>query len=115
MKITKELFKLQDNDYAAFPVLDYEVEDTHVLCLHSGGGIYHEDADVGMLYGPYGAHYGIELKVFVDFGLSSDTGCVYEHEFVSELVVMGLNGVSGGTCYRSDYVAVFTKKCIGEG
>ena len=86
----------------------------HVLSLHSGGGVYHQYADVGMLYGAYRAHHRVELEVFAHLGLAPDSGGVDQHEFIAELVVVGLDRVPRRTCHGGDYVPVFAEQGVGE-
>lgn len=66
----------------------YEVEDVHVLSLHTAVRIDHHDADVTMLDSSDGTHDRIELEVFVYSVFLSDAGRVHEYELVSELVVI---------------------------
>ena len=77
-----------DHDDAALAVPLDEIEDVHVLGLHSGGGVNHHYADVAVLDGPDGTHHGIEFEILLYLVLLPDAGRVHEHELVPELIVI---------------------------
>ena len=101
--------------HAAFAVADDQVEYTHVLRLHAGGRVNHQDADIGMLDRPDSPHDRIELKVLVDLCLPSHPCRVDEHEIVAELVVSGRDRVAGSAGDGSHDVPFLAQKGVGQG
>ncbi len=101
--------------HAALAVfLDY-VEDVHVLSLHAKVGVYHEDAHIRVLNCAHGPHDGVELEVLGHLSPFTHAGGIHNHEFMAELVVIGGDGVSGGTGHRRDDVPLLPKKGVCEG
>ena len=68
-----------------------------------------------MLDGADTAHHGIELQVFGDLTLLADACGIHQHELVTELVVVGLDAVAGGSGYRGDDIALLAQKGVGKG
>ena len=87
--VLQEEVPFVDHQHAGLAVADDEVEYAHVLSLHSGVRVDHQDADIGMFDCPDGTHHGVELQILVDLGFPAHSGGVHEHKLVPELVVEG--------------------------
>ena len=102
------------NEHTGLTVAYDQVEDVHILRLHTHGGIYHQNADIAMLDSTDRTHHGIEFEVFVNLAFLAYAGGIYEHEFMPELVVVGLDGIACRASHGSDYVAFLSQESIGD-
>ena len=93
-------------------VLLDQLEDIHILGLDTTGCIKHKDADITVLNGTDGTHHRIELQVLTHLVLTADTSCIYQVEIEAELVVTGIDTVTGSTCNLGNDVSIFTDEGI---
>ena len=113
--VLEEEVPFVDHKHAGLPVADDEIEYAHVLGFHSGVGVNHQDADIGLLDGSDGAHHGVEFKILADSALLAHSGRVHKHELVVELVVVGRDGVPGRAGDRGYDVPFFSEQGICQG
>ena len=105
---------LVDHHHQALVVFLYQLEDVHVLRLYAPGGIYHEYADIAILYGADGAHHRVELQVFRHLVLATDARGVHQVEVEAELVIPGVDAVSGGARYLGHDIAILTYEGVDD-
>ena len=104
-----------DDHYDAPVVFLDEVEYFLVLCFESACCVEHEDADVGVFDGAYGAHGGVEFHVLLDLSFFPESCGIDEVEVHAEFVVAGVDGVAGGAGDVGHYVAVFAEEGVDDG
>ena len=75
---------------------------------------HHQDADITILDGTDGAHYGIEFQVLAHLVLSADTGSIYQVEVEAELIVTGIDTVTGSTGNLGNDVSILTDEGIDD-
>ena len=95
-------------------VLLNELEDIHILSLDASCGVNHQDADIRVLDGTDRAHHTVELEVFRHLVLTTDAGSIDEIEVEAELVVFGVDAVSGSAGNIGYDVAVFADEGIDD-
>ena len=105
---------LVDYHHQTLVVLLDQLEDVHILGLDTTGGIQHQDADITVLDGTDGAHHGIEFQVLAHLVLSADTGSIYQVEVEAELIVTGIDTVTGSTGNLGNDVSILTDEGIDD-
>src|SRR5690606_2664636 len=105
-------FVHQDHDPLVIALC--QPEDILYLSIKTTGGIQHKDTDIGMFYGPNGAHYGVKLKIFLNFGLAPYPGGIHQIKFESKAIVPSIYTVPSGTGNVGNYIPFFPDKGIYE-
>jgi len=93
-------------------VLLYYLEYIHILCSYTLGSVYHQNRDIGLLYGSNGTQNTVIFQIFRYLVLFANAGRIHKVEIEAELVIAGRNSVARCACYIGDNVAVFAYKRI---